>query len=187
MVNNVVYDIFLFHTEGLFGVVSPPHLLLFRSPPNHRVVGVTSVLNPQTMPQSLPHYPSFVNFVIVFIVNVVLDQNASKKVGSTCYPPLLMCLLHQKLLLYVHHEKSLLAWPTKKYDNLLVDTDIFCLSRGLILCSAERLQFHRNKKTRTSVHSSTSLLFNYVVLFLIDGVVASVCVTQNFSSLRQLH
>ena len=36
--------------------------------------------------------------------------------------------------------------PQKKRDELLVETDIICYFRGLILCNAKRLQFHRNKK-----------------------------------------
>ena len=58
------------------------------------------------------------------------------------------------------------ACYAKKCDNLLVETDIFCHFRGLILCDAKRLQFHRNKNTRTQGNSSTSFLFPYVVPIL---------------------
>ena len=34
----------------------------------------------------------------------------------------------------------------KKCVNLLVETDMFCHFRGLILCNAKSLQFHQNKK-----------------------------------------
>ena len=67
----------------------------------------------------------------------------------------------------------------KIYDNLLLEMDILCHFKGLALCNAKRLQFHQNKnKISTQDHSLKGLIFPYVVLFLIDGVVGYVCVSQ---------
>ena len=45
---------------------------------------------------------------------------------------------------YVLERKLGYMWrvPRKKRDNLLVETDIFCHFRGIIMCNAKRLQFH---------------------------------------------
>ena len=65
-------------------------------------------------------------------------------------------------------------------DNLLVETDILCHFWDLILCNKKCLQFYQNKKQehRGKVHQ----VFYYPMssLFLIYGVVSSVCVFQFF-------
>ena len=87
---------------------------------------------------------------------------------------------------FIDHDEECPTCSAKKCDNLLVETDIVFHFRGLILCNAKRLQFHRYKKGKREV-TFQKLFYALTLYFEIDGVVASVCVAQKNSSLRRLH
>ena len=101
------------------------------------------------------------------------------------YPfPLLTYILNSNMPHFVH--MCLMACSAKQYDNFLVETDIFCHFKGLILCNAKRLQFHRNKKNK---NIGAHFIKSYIPLcrfFLTDGVIGSVIAIKKLSSLRRL-
>ena len=68
----------------------------------------------------------------------------------------------------------------EKRDNLLVET-FFCHFRGLILCNAKRLRFHREGGGGEEHKGTVQQVFypHMPSCFKIDGVVASFHVAQN--------
>ena len=72
-------------------------------------------------------------------------------------------------------------------DNLLVEADISIILGVSVCVTRKAFSFVRGQERLiTWGHSSESLLFPYVVIFLIDGVVGSILVAQKIS-LRRLH
>ena len=72
------------------------------------------------------------------------------------YSGIFMMLQVKLIYLMVGVLLEMEACYAKKCDNLLVETDIFCHFRGLILCNAKSLQFHliKNKNTGAQFNKS---------------------------------
>ena len=81
---------------------------------------------------------------------------------------------------FIDHDEECPTCSAKKCDNLLVETDIVFHFRGLILCNAKRLQFHRYKKKNIGEKFSKSSIPLCLLFFKLMELLLPFALHKNF-------